>query len=80
VYNDQNVFEKRTFQNFKRKAYDKHQKWTTPLVDAEIDCINLVVFEHMHLICLGVVKRILRFLKNGPRECKLSANQITLMS
>ena len=26
----------------------------------------------MHLICLGVVKRILVFLKHGPRICKLS--------
>ncbi|XP_057301431.1 uncharacterized protein LOC130635924 [Hydractinia symbiolongicarpus] len=35
----------------------------------------------MHLVCLGVVKRLLNFLiKDGPRLCKLSRNQITLIS
>ena len=26
----------------------------------------------MHLVCLGVVKPVLTFLKQGPRICKLS--------
>lgn len=30
----------------------------------------------MHLVCLGVVKRILLLLKNGPAQCKLSMRQI----
>jgi len=34
----------------------------------------------MHLVCLGVVRRILHFLKNGPRHCRLSSTQIKLLS
>jgi len=30
----------------------------------------------MHLVCLGVVRRLLNFLRQGPRECKLSQRQI----
>ena len=30
----------------------------------------------MHLVCLGVMKRILIFLKQGPRICKLSNFQL----
>ena len=35
----------------------------------------------MHLVCLGVVRRLLFFLTvNGPRQCKLSSQQIKLLS
>ena len=34
----------------------------------------------MHLVCLGVVKRMLTFLKQGPRECRLSYQQLTIIS
>ncbi|CAG2196622.1 unnamed protein product [Mytilus edulis] len=30
----------------------------------------------MHLVCLGIVKRILQFLKQGPRECRISQQQL----
>ncbi|CAM1304384.1 Uncharacterised protein r2_g1432 [Pycnogonum litorale] len=34
----------------------------------------------MHLVCLGVVKRILMFLMHGPRECRLSKQQLLQIS
>ena len=34
----------------------------------------------MHLVCLGVVKRMLFYLKSGPKECRLSAGQISEIS
>ena len=80
VFNDQMEYLKRTFQEFKTYSYEKHQKKTTPLVDADIDCIKLFVLDYMHLICLGTVKRILKFLRSGPRKCKLSSKNISLIS
>ena len=32
------------------------------------------------MVCLGVTRRILHFLKNGPRECKLSSVQLAQIS
>lgn len=32
------------------------------------------------MVCLGVTKRILNFLKKGPRLCKLSSQQMALIS
>jgi hypothetical protein len=34
----------------------------------------------MHLVCLGIVKRVLLFLKKGPRECRLSHQQLVILS
>lgn len=34
----------------------------------------------MHLVCLGVVRRILIYLKKGPRICKLSAHLVNRIS
>jgi len=38
------------------------------------------VLDYMHLVCLGVVKRMLCQLKEGPRMCRLSHNQLGLIS
>jgi len=34
----------------------------------------------MHMCCFGVIKRILKFLKSGPRICELSQTQLTMIS
>jgi hypothetical protein len=34
----------------------------------------------MHLVCLGVTKRLLHYLKNGPKACKLSSLHILQIS
>eukprot|EP00111_Clytia_hemisphaerica_P013185 TCONS_00038712-protein len=66
----------RTDNEFARIAYSKHQKGKTPLIEAGIKCISQFPLDYMHLICLGVVKRILFFLKTGPYRCRISASQV----
>ena len=34
----------------------------------------------MHMVCLGVTKHILHYLKKGPRKCKLSSQQFAQTS
>ena len=80
VFNDQTTYPKRTFQEFKTYSYEKHQKHVTPLVDEDLDCINLFVLDYMHLVCLGTMKRMIKFLRSGPRDCKLSSKDINLIS
>lgn len=43
-------------------------------------CVTGFPLEYMHLVCLGVVKRLLCFLKKGPPACRLSHAQIRAIS
>ena len=70
----------RTEVEFNAYAYSNHQNARSPLIDAGLSCINAFPLDYMHLVCLGVVKRILMFLKQGPRECRLSQQQLNLIS
>ena len=56
--------------------YSDHQKGASPLINHGIACVKRFPLDYMHLVCLGVVKRLLKFLKSGPKECKLSSGQI----
>lgn len=45
-----------------------------------IPCVTAFCLDYMHLVCLGVVKRILGFLRHGPNACRLSAGQLAEIS
>lgn len=72
----------RTENEFRNYAYkDTHQIEDCPLLGSTgINLIRDFVLDYQHLVCLGVMKRILYFLKEGPRECKLSTQQVNLIS
>ena len=80
VFNSVDVSTLRTDEAFTNYSYEKHQKGRTPLIDHGISCINGFTLDYMHLVCLGVMRRILHFLKNGPRQCKLSSGQLGRVS
>jgi hypothetical protein len=64
----------RTEQEFANFAYKgAHQLSISPLVAYGISCIESFVLDYMHVICLGVVRRILFFFRKGPRNCRLSS-------
>lgn len=73
-------FAKRTNEDFCQQNYEDHQLRKSPLSDYGINCIENFCLDYMHLVCLGVVKRILSYLKNGPKECKLSSSQVSQIS
>lgn len=70
----------RTEEQFDAFNYKNHQTSMSPLINAGLSCIKSFTLDYMHLICLGVVKRILSFLKQGPRNCKLSQQQVRVIS
>ena len=80
VFNSADISTLRTESAFAKCSYENHQKGRTPLINHGISCINGFALDYMHLVCLGVVKRILHFLKNGPRHCKLSSGQLSRIS
>jgi len=70
----------RTEEDFRNLAYSDHQIKKSPLLDIGLPCITSFPLDYMHLVCLGVVKRLLTYLKHGPRECELSHQQFSLLS
>ncbi len=76
LYNDQDVYEARTDRDFSRLTYaPTHQVGESPLIRAGVNCVSAVVLDYMHLACLGVMRRMLGFWKDGPPICRLSARQ-----
>ena len=76
VFNEDTEFLPCTDNDFNSFLYEgNHQKSKTPLIDFGISCVSHFTLDYMHLVCLGVMKRMLVFLKQGPRNCKLSNAQ-----
>ena len=50
------------------------------LIDNGIKCVTQFPPDYMHLVCLGVMKRLLLFWKEGPRQYRLSAAQLAVVS
>ena len=80
VLYSEETYTARTDDEFKAWRYPAHQSRITPLAASNIPCVSGFCLDYMHMVCLGVVKRILWFLRQGPPECKLSALQITQIS
>ena len=52
----------------------------SPLVDLDIASVSQSALDYMHLICLGVTRRILHYFRKGPPCCRLSKLQISRIS
>ncbi|CAB3993355.1 Hypothetical predicted protein [Paramuricea clavata] len=73
VYNLDNNAVLRTDELFSSLSYEVHQKELSPLLTCGVSCVKQFILDYMHMVCLGVTKRILHYLKNGPCKCKLSS-------
>lgn len=80
VFNTRENIDLRTEEQFNAIAYNNHQIGRSPLIDYNIPCIRTFALDYMHLVCLGVMKRILNFIKSGPPECRLSSRHIKEIS
>lgn len=61
--------------DFSRLAYKDHQIEKSPLTLAGIPCVRPFALDYMHLVCLGVVRRMLHYMQRGPHTCRLSFQQ-----
>ena len=66
VFNEEKEFCKRIDYDFSCQSYKQHEKYKSPLKAAGIKCVSGFCLDYMHLICLGVVKRILNYFHKGP--------------
>lgn len=81
TYFSKNRHQLRTDEEFQQLKYlGTHQTRISPLTEYGIPCVSTFPLDYMHLVCLGVVRRLLVFLKCGPRMCRLSQHQINRIS
>ncbi|XP_051787729.1 uncharacterized protein si:dkey-242h9.3 [Erpetoichthys calabaricus] len=71
----------RTGESFKTLDDDAHHVESSPLSEI-IDMIKGFPHDYMHLVCLGVMRRLLGLWigSNGPLQCRVSASQVSLIS
>ena len=77
----------RTFEDFRNNKYfgvdRSHQRGVTPLLQLNFDLISGFSLDYMHSVCLGVVRRLLYFLKGsikGTIHGKLSSGLLAVIS
>ncbi|XP_032682276.1 uncharacterized protein LOC116849334 [Odontomachus brunneus] len=73
-------FTMRTDKSFRNKEQDEHHTGDTILQKLNIDMVSQVAIDYMHLVCLGVMKRLLLFWIRGPKNCRLSKNNQKYLS
>lgn len=79
ILNSSNKCKERTDELFKLGHYEgTHQLGMSPLIQYGIYCVKGFPLDYMHLICLGVTRKMLLFLMRGSRLCKLSQHQLSL--
>lgn len=61
---------------------DKHHTHHSPLADDGIDVVACFPFDYMHLVCLGLMRRVLDFWirTTGPLRCRISLTQASVVS
>ena len=72
---------KRTDEGFANNQYTHHQKGVSPLTtEINFNCVTGFPLDYMHLVLLGIVKRMLNFLIKGPPICSISSKQVRAVS
>ena len=66
----------RTDDTFKQMSNKSHHREPTPLTDAGINCVSDMVLDYMHLVCLGVVRRLIMLWIWGPLKCRQSHSMV----
>ncbi|KAL4100721.1 hypothetical protein QTP88_020755 [Uroleucon formosanum] len=61
----------RTNDSFRLKSDEHYHKDSCPFEELPINITSVVVLEYMHNVCLGVMKRLLQFWKNGQKPVRL---------
>lgn len=65
---------------FKEKLYEDYHKDTSPLEKLNIGLVSAVPLDYMHLVCLGVVKRLLKFWVKGPMNVRIPPKYLNQVS
>jgi len=70
----------RTDVDFINRKDSSHHRAVSPFAELHIGMITNFPLDYMHLICLGVMRRMLHLWVHGPHACKLSHSTISAIS
>ena len=70
----------RTDELFSEMAYENHQTGRSPLMNIPAKLVTQFPLDYMHLICLGVTRRLILLWKRGPLRCRISAQSVREIS
>jgi hypothetical protein len=71
----------RTDERFRSQANKRHHVNVSPLEALPIDMVSDFILDYMHLICLGVIRRVIKYwLSRGPFSVKLPSWKVKDMS
>lgn len=62
----------RTNESFRNKVHEEYHKGDSPLEFLPIDIINDVCLDYMHLLCIGITKRLIQLWVKGKKRCKIT--------
>lgn len=64
----------RTDHSFSEQHDDYHHLGVSPLSRTSIGMVTQIPLDYMHLVCLGVMKRLLLLWIKGPLRCRLGSH------
>jgi len=70
----------RTDESFRLQENAEHHKKQSPFCDLPLNMINDFPIDYMHLVNLGVTKRLMLAWTSGPLKSRLSSTQINTIS
>lgn len=70
----------RTDSNFRSRQNEEHHISISPFESFHVDMINDFPLDYMHLICLGVTKKLLQLWIKGNHISRLCATEIEALS
>lgn len=72
--------DKRSDNSFKEQSDPSHHNGISPLIELGVGLVSDVVLDYMHLVCLGVTRKLLLCWYKGPLPYKLSQNSLSIIS
>ena len=70
----------RTDASFDEMLDEDHHLGPTPLAGKGLCLVSKFVLDYMHLVCLGVMRRLILLWMSGPLSCRQGSSVITSIS
>lgn len=72
--------ELRTNESFRQQRDEDHHLSNSPLLELHIDLVKCFPIDHMHCICLGVMRKLLNTWIGGPLKVRIGQRSVQVIS